>query len=227
MNQAPPKLQQLLQQMPDVDKVKLLQIANHYSMDLDDPGFLPLLLTQQGIEALESAKNELIREAGGAVTFALSQAQKAFDDSAKSKTDDLENLKLTALVKIEECASESEMALKSAIGKWSFDVFCGAVGEAINLHLPGALTEAGKSAENTAKTLDIETEKFALAAARATENIDNAAKNIGLNWILITALFSILIGSGVGHFSATKIAQSERMNSEQITQIILKSCNKK
>lgn len=227
MNQIPPKLQQLLQQMPDADNVKLVQIAKHYSMDLDDPGFLPLLLTRQGIEALESAKNELVREAGGTVTFALCQAQKAFDDSAKSKSDDLENLKSAALIKINECASESELAIKTAVQKWSFDVFCDVLRESLKLHLPEALAEAKKSADENAKTLDKETEKFALSVARAVEKIDDETKNTGLKWILIAALSALLAGSGVGYIAATKVAQSERVNADQINQTIIKSCNKK
>lgn len=162
MNQAPPKLQQLLHQMPDVDKVKLLQIAQHYAMDLDDPGFLPLLLTHQGIEALEYAKNELIREAGGTVSVALNQAQKALE-----------------------------------------------------------------TAEKTAKSLDSETEKFALTLSRATQKIGEASKNNCLKSTLIASLCSLIIGMGIGYFSAAKTAYSERNYSEQVTQNIVKACTKK
>lgn len=227
MNQAPPKLQQLLTQMPDVDKVKLLQIANHYQMDLDDPGFLPLLLTQQGIEALKSAKNELVIEAGGTVTFALSQAQKAFDDSAKSKSDDLENIRDIAQLKITECAEKSELALKSAVEKWSFNVFSGAVAEAISQHIPTAMAAAEQSAIQSAEILNQNINAAAKAATTAAKKIDEAAKNIGLNWLLVALLCGLLIGSGIGYFSAVKITQSEKINADQVTQIILKSCNKK
>lgn len=227
MNQAPPKLQQLLQQMPDVDKVKLLQLAHHYGMDLDDPGFLPLLLTQQGIEALESAKNNLVREAGGTVTFALSQAQKAFDDSAKAKADDLENLKSAALVKIDEYASESEIALKSAVEKWSFKVFSEAVLSALNQHIPTAMSAAELSAIQSAETLNKKINALSVTATEAAETINNATKNIRIIWLLITLLFGLLVGSGVGYFAAAKVAHSERIDTEQITQNIQKFCIKK
>lgn len=227
MNEIPPKLNQLLQQMPDVDRVKLLQIAQHYKMDLDDPGFLPLLLTKQGIEALESAKNELVREAGGTVTFALSKAQQVFDESVKSKSDDLENAKIAALIKIDECANESELAIKNAVQKWSLEVFCGAVSEALHTELPPALADAKKSADDNAKTLNKSTEMYALAVARAVDKIENSARDISINWLLIGALCGLLLGAGIGFFAATKIANSERINTEQIAQIIIKSCSKK
>lgn len=227
MNQTPPKLQQLLQQMPDVDKVKLLQIAQHYKMDLDDPGFLPLLLTQQGIEALESAKNELVREAGGTVTFALSQAQKAFDDSAKSKADDLQNLKAAALVKIDEYASESEIALKSAVESWSFKVFSDAVLAALNQHIPTAMSAAEISAIQSAKILNEKINTASVTATAAAETINDAAKNIGTAWLLIVLFAGLLVGAGTGYYAAAKVAHSERINTEQIAQNILKSCIKK
>jgi hypothetical protein len=227
MNEIPPKLNQLLQQMHDVDKVKLLQIAQHYKMDLDDPGFLPLLLTKQGIEALESAKNELIREAGGTVTFALSKAQQVFDESSKSKSDELEKAKETALIKINECASESELAIKNAVQNWSLDVFCGAINEALHTELPSALANAKKSADSNAKTMNQSTELFALAVARAVDKIENSARDISMNWMLIVGLFCLLVGAGVGFFAATKVGNSERINTEQIAQNIVKSCSKK
>ncbi len=65
----PPKLQQLLATLPDIDKVALLALAHRYKMDLDDPGFLPLLLTQQGIAALDKAKAELVQEIERSLDF--------------------------------------------------------------------------------------------------------------------------------------------------------------
>lgn len=227
MNEIPQKLNQLLQQMQDVDKVKLLQIAQHYKMDLDDPGFLPLLLTKQGIEALESAKNELVREAGGTVTFALSKAQQVFDESSKSKSDDLEKAKETALIKINECASESEIAIKKAVQNWSLEVFCGAINEALHTELPAALADAKKSADSNAKTMNESTEYFALAVTHAVDRIQNSAREMSMNWLLIVALCCLLVGAGTGFIAATKVGNSERINTEQIAQNIVKSCGKK
>lgn len=111
----PPKLQQLLSTMPDVDKVKLMQIAHQYKMDLDDPGFLPLLLTQQGIEALDKARAGLESEAAATIERVASQVVATREAEAaklKEYTGDL-----GAIVRAE--AAQAQTAMQQALSAWA------------------------------------------------------------------------------------------------------------
>lgn len=129
----PPKLQQLLNQISDVDKVKLLQIANHYKLDLDDPAYLPLLLTREGIEALENAAEKLNHDAYKVVDYAIQKAESAVSQTAGAKIDE-----------IEEAKNRAETAFKNAVSAWSYEVFESAVSSALKTSLPGAATAASE-----------------------------------------------------------------------------------
>ena len=115
----PPKLQQLLEVMQDVDKVTLLHIARQYQMDLDDPGFLPLLLTKEGIQALQMAVNSLTSETEKAVNFVLQKSSSIMNDVSQAELAKLQSFSQQAADYIQSQQAASEAAMKTALSQYS------------------------------------------------------------------------------------------------------------
>jgi dGTP triphosphohydrolase len=154
----PPKLEQLLATMADVDKIAVLRLAQHYRMDLDDPGFLPLLLTREGIAALEKARDELAAETDRTINMALQKASEAI------------GLKATAEAEtIRARAADAEAEMKAALAAWAEQSLQNAVREAL-------ASNASSMAEAQKHHIRSVSEMFALAATTAANECTAAAR---------------------------------------------------
>lgn len=154
----PPKLEQLLATMPDVDKVAVLRIAQRYRMDLDDPGFLPLLLTREGITALEKARDELVAETDRTVNMALQKTNEAIGRKATVEAET-----------IRARAADAEAAMKEALAAWAERSLQNAVEQALTSNAAGL----AKAQEQHIRTIS---EMFALAASTAANECRAAAR---------------------------------------------------
>ncbi|MBA3034692.1 MAG: hypothetical protein KKF85_02720 [Gammaproteobacteria bacterium] len=190
----PPKLRQLLESMPDVDKVKLMQIAHHYSMDLDDPGFLPLLLTQQGISALEKARAEMVSE----VDAALNRVAAKIVEASSGEAERLKEYSASLAGHLKQQTEEAEAKIKNAVGTWAagplVDAVFSAVVEQIEATAAVATKAAAASADAASAKFSQNCEAAVLSARTAAGCAEAAAAEAsavmdraGAGWM--TALF--------------------------------------
>ncbi|MDP2196095.1 MAG: hypothetical protein Q8J72_08930 [Rhodocyclaceae bacterium] len=167
-DRIPPKLQQLLEQLPDVDKVKLLAIAHQYKMDLDDPSFLPLLLTQQGITALAGAKTELV----GEVDAALNRVAAKIVESSNSEAERLKDYSASLAAFLKQQTEEAEAKIKHAVGTWAAGPLVDAVFSAVVEQIEATAAVATKAA---AASADAASAKFAASCEAAALSARTAA----------------------------------------------------
>lgn len=186
----PPKLEQLLATMPDVDKVAVLRIAQHYRMDLDDPGFLPLLLTREGISALEKARDELAAETDRTINMALQKASEAIAQKTTAAAETI--LAHTA---------EAEAEMKKALAAWAERSLQNAVNQALASNASGMaaaqehhIRTVSEMFALAATTAANECNAAARAATAAVQQAEEAARNT--NFLLVTLVF--LSGGIVG-----------------------------
>jgi len=192
----PPKLQQLLNQISDVDKVKLLQIAHHYKLDLDDPAYLPLLLTHEGIEALKNAAEKLNQDAYKVVDYAIQKAEAAVSQTASAKIDE-----------IEQARDMAETAFKNAIEAWSYHAFEQAVSESLKTSLPGAATAASEVSIILIERLENTTNSCIKKINSASEAVERLNSNQTLPGLLIMLLLGVLLGVGVSYWAIPKAVE--------------------
>lgn len=192
----PPKLQQLLNQISDVDKVKLLQIASHYKLDLDDPAYLPLLLTREGIEALENATERLNQDAYKVVDYAIQKAESAVSKTAGAKIDE-----------IEEAKNRAETAFKNAVSAWSYEVFESAVSSALKTSLPGAAAAASEVSIILIERLENATNSCIQKINSASEAVERLNSNQTLPGLLIMLLLGVLLGVGGSYLAIPKAVE--------------------
>lgn len=195
----PPRLQQLLASMQDVDKVKLVQIAHHYRMDLDDPGFLPLLLTREGIASLDKAKTDLVQEVERTTGFVLGQIDEAINERIEQEYARLANcaIELVGLLKSESTAAE--VAVKVELATWTNDTLKNVVEPALIAAAKSAATAAASESIEKLSTAATVVTQQCQAAAQAARDAAAAAESAaqGANWIMIFAVFAcgVLIGA--------------------------------
>lgn len=194
----PPKLQQLLASMPDVDKVKLMQIAHAYKMDLDDPGFLPLLLTQQGIEALDKARAGLESEASATLERVAEQIIKTREAQAALLKDYMGDL--SAIVRAE--AAKAQAAMQAALAAWAERSLTDALDAAIKARSRSATEAAATAATQAAEAFAVvarrattDTTTAASRAAEAAKAAQEAAGRIGWALMLSTFFFGATTGA--------------------------------
>ena len=164
----PPKLNQLLESMPDVDKVKLMQIAHHYKMDLDDPGFLPLLLTQQGITALAAAKAEMV----GEVDAALNRVAAKIVEASSSEAERLKEYSASLAAHLRQQTEEGGAKIKHAVGTWAAGPLVDAVFSAVVEQIEATAAVATKAA---AASADAASAKFSQNCEAAVLSARTAA----------------------------------------------------
>lgn len=195
----PPKLQQLLSTMPDVDKVNLLALAHHYRMDLDDPGFLPLLLTREGIAALDKAKTGLVQEVERTTGYVLGQIDEAINQRIEQENTRLEKCTVELVGHLKSESTASEVAAKVELATWTNDTLKNVVEPAL---IASAKTAAAIAASESIEKLSIaatavtqQCQAAAQAARDAAASAESAAQ--GTNWIMIFAVFAcgVLIGA--------------------------------
>lgn len=177
MSQAiPPKLNQLLESMPDVDRVSLLKIAHHYRMDLDDPGFLPLLLTQQGISALDKSKAEMVMEVERSLDLMAERITAAAADARKVETDFLTWHASECGDMVEKRAAEAETAMKQALAAWADRSIIVALDQAISSRAGAATIVAEATAKAAAETFAEATNEAIRATRSAADAVSAAAQ---------------------------------------------------
>lgn len=172
----PPKLQQLLAVLPDVDRVSLLAIANHYKMDLDDPSYLPLLLTQQGISALDKSKAEMVVEVRDALDLVADRIAAAAAMAREVETAQIEEHSRRCADFLRRRAAESEAAMHQALASWAPRAIDEALAQAISRRVQAAANIAITIAEATAANA---AKKFSAEAEVATREVQQAAEAAG------------------------------------------------
>lgn len=192
---VPPKLQQLLETLPDVDKVKLLAIAHHYKMDLDDPGFLPLLLTQQGISALDKAKAEMVLEVEK--TLDLLAERMAVAGQHEEKRLGMYTDRLAGYMK--QRAAEAEAGMKQALAAWAERALSEALDKAIASRADAATATAVATTRRAAETFveasgtaAAKAQQAAAAAIAAAHEAREAASRLETAW-----LWAAFLGGGL------------------------------
>lgn len=175
----PPKLQQLLATLPDIDKVALLALAHRYKMDLDDPGFLPLLLTQQGIAALDKAKAELVQEIERSLDFV---ANKVASVGREEETRLLRfNDRLAGV--LQQTSAEAEARMKQALAGWAARALDDALDRAIrsraNAAADAAVAEIDAAASAFLQKTEAAAEKAQLINNATAATLQNAREAVG------------------------------------------------
>jgi len=226
----PPKLQALLEVIPDIDKVNLLHIARHYQMDLDDPGFLPLLLTQQGIAALEAARSELEKECSASVTFALSRASAAIGEAGKAQQDRIISITQEAEQHLSMCAADTEIALQEAVAIWSERTLSDSIANALMENSEAAKSTALLAANSFAEVANHAASTASDAARdckKAAEAATEAVKDTKILFVLCVFLLGVIAGSGAIYFSAKPKASDVYLDTAMIAKTAVNSCIKK
>ena len=167
-DRIPPKLQQLLERLPDVDRVKLLAIAHEYKMDLDDPSYLPLLLTQQGITALAAAKSEMV----GEVDAALNRVAAKIVEASSGEAERLKEYSASLAGHLKQQTEEAEAKIKNAVGTWAAGPLVDAVFSAVVEQIEATAAVATKAA---AASADAASAKFTASCEAAALSARSAA----------------------------------------------------
>lgn len=194
----PPKLHQLLSSMPDVDKVKLMQIAHHYKMDLDDPGFLPLLLTQQGITALENARAEMVLD----VDKSLERMAGKIVDASAGESERLKDYSTQLAGFLKQQAAEAEASMKQALATWAHDALIEAIANAI-CEQAAKTTAAAEARANAASVAfagcceqsALIVKMAGVDAAAAAKKAHEAVVQLGTAWLLAALLGGMVAGA--------------------------------
>ena len=237
-HKIPPKLQQLLAILPEVDKVNLLLIAREYDMDLDDPGFLPLLLTKDGIAALKAATKELSEESGKTVSYMLSRTCAAINETATAEKESLGRLKEESELHIKTLFSDGESAFKSSLEKWSE--------ETLTQSIAGALVDNTLKATNVAKDMGIvaanefkavaddaakEFKKAANDAAvecgKTAEAAKDAVSQIRLAFVCSIFIAGLVLGLLSGIYMHTPQASAVHLDTDKVANLVAAVCKKR
>lgn len=173
----PPKLQQLLQVMQDVDKVTILQLAHQYQMDLDDPSFLPLLLTKEGIKALEESRKALANECEKTISYALSKSADVAEKLTAAGKARVEQETAAATEHLKKVREEAEAQMKTALGTWAEQALMDAICCALVEHAKSVTSTAEKSAKESARQFDVYVDKAQEKISVAVDKIEEAASN--------------------------------------------------
>ncbi|MHB1358287.1 MAG: hypothetical protein ACYCWC_01735 [Rhodocyclaceae bacterium] len=176
-DRIPPKLQQLIERLPDVDRVKLLAIAHEYKMDLDDPSYLPLLLTQQGITALAAAKSEMV----GEVDAALNRVAAKIVEASSGEAERLKEYSASLAGHLKQQTEEAEAKIKNAVGTWAAGPLVDAVFSALVEQIEATAAVATKAAAaqaNAAAAQFVETVGIAALQAREAGAAADAASMV-------------------------------------------------
>lgn len=227
-DKLPPKLQQLLEILPNVDRVSLLAISQQYRMDLDDPGFLPLLLTTRGITALEEARKALAAECEASIELAIRRSSTSIVEAGNVQAERLASETNRAAAFIDEYAADAEKGIKDALGLWS--------GETLNKTIENVLLQNSEEAVTTAKEIaDRATGEFtnavntaAVAARQAAIDLKTAAEDAKeavsfMPYLLLAVV--LLIGMVVGA-GGLYLLKPTTIDTTEITKEIIKSCRK-
>lgn len=224
----PPKLQQLLALMPDVDKVNLLHIARHYSMDLDDPGFLPLLLTQQGIKSLADARKSLSDECEKSASLIVSRSTAAIYEHGEAEKLSLTRLREESEKHIQETAADSEKALHEALAIWADETLHNSIASALVDNSKDATDEAQRIAISAASGFERIANEAAKASRQAAISCDEASKSMARTQpIFIALIFAIgvLVGA-VGLLFAKPPKSDVHLDSSAVAKQVVMECRK-
>ncbi len=224
----PPKLQQLLEILPDVDRVSLLAISQQYRMDLDDPGFLPLLLTTRGITALEEARKALAVECEASIDLAIRRSSASIVEAGNSQAERLASETNRAAAFIDEYAADSEKSIKEALDAWSGDTLNKAIENVLLKNSEEAITTA-KGIADTATVEFANTVNNAVVAARqaaidlkaAAADANDAVSFIPYLVLAVALLIGMVLGAG-----GLYLLRPTPIDTTEITKEIIKSCRK-
>lgn len=225
----PPKLQQLLALMPDVDKVNLLHLARHYNMDLDDPGFLPMLILKEGIAALEAFTKSLSVESEKTATLILSRACAAINETGEAEKAALVRLRDEADIYIKQMAADADKALHEALLGWSDETLHSSIAAALVENSRGATAEAERIAIGAATGFAKIANDAAKASNQAAINcnaVNDAMSKTQPLFIALVFTIGVLVGVAGLFFIKTPKSGDVYLDAPAIAKQIVSECRK-